>query len=172
MAANLLIALGSNRRHGRYGAPAGVVVAAIRALGEGGFAVVAQSQIHATAAVGPGGRGYANAVVAAASELAPRAAVATLKQIEAAFGRRGGKRWGARVLDLDLLAHDKIVPSALGWRRATQGIIVPHPRLHVRAFVLDPLAEVAPGWRHPVLGATVRQLRARLRRPKRDVGSP
>ena len=173
MAANLLIALGSNRRHGRHGAPAGVVAAAIAALGDAGFAVTARSRIRATAAVGPGGRSYANAVVAATSDLAPGAAVAALKRIEAAFGRRGGQRWGARVLDLDLLAADgAILPGHLGWRRAEHGLIVPHKRLHVRSFVLDPLAEVAAGWRHPVLGATVRQLRARLRRPKRTPASP
>ena len=173
MAANLLIALGSNRWHGRHGAPAGVVAAAIRVLGDAGFRVTARSHIHATAAVGPGGRGYANATVAAASDLAPHHAVAALKRIEAAFGRRGGRRWGARVLDLDLLAADgAVLPGRLGWRHAARGIIVPHPRLHRRGFVLDPLAEVAPNWRHPVLGATVRQLRARLRRPKRSPASP
>ncbi len=168
MAANLLIALGSNRRHGRHGAPAGVVAAAMVALGQAGFAVTARSRIRATAAVGPGGRGYANAVVAATSDLEPLDAVAALKRIEAAFGRRGGRRWGARVLDLDLLAaEDTVLPGRLGWQRAERGLIIPHKRLHVRGFVLDPLVEVAPGWRHPVLGATVRQLRARLRRPKR-----
>jgi 2-amino-4-hydroxy-6-hydroxymethyldihydropteridine diphosphokinase len=172
MAANLLIALGSNRRHGRFGSPAGVVAAAVRALADSDFVIVARSRIHATAAVGPGGRGYANAVVVAASDLSPLEAVAVLKRIEAAFGRRGGRRWGARVLDLDLLASGPAVIPGRGWRRATRGLIVPHPRLHQRAFVLDPLAEVAPDWHHPVLDATVRQLRARLRRPKRTPGSP
>lgn len=168
MAANLLIALGSNRRHGRWGGPPDVVAAAMAALAGEGFAVNARSRIRATAAVGPGGRGYANAVVAAASDLGPRDAVAALKRIEAAFGRRGGQRWGARVLDLDLIAHgDAVLPGRLGWRRAERGLIVPHKRAHQRDFVLDPLADVAPGWRHPVLGATVRQLRARLRRPNR-----
>ncbi|QXQ08004.1 2-amino-4-hydroxy-6-hydroxymethyldihydropteridine diphosphokinase [Sphingosinicellaceae bacterium] len=173
MAANLLIALGSNRRHGRHGAPAGVVAAAMLALTAAGLRVLRRSRIHATAPVGPGGRSYANAVVLADGDLPPAVVIATLKRIEAQFGRRGGRRWGDRVLDLDLLAADGVVlPSRLGWRHASAGAIVPHPRLHSRDFVLDPLVEVAPDWRHPVLTATARQLRARLQRRKRSRGSP
>jgi 2-amino-4-hydroxy-6-hydroxymethyldihydropteridine diphosphokinase len=165
MAANILIALGSNRRHGRFGSPAGVVDAAVAALGEAGFVVVRRSRIHATAAFGPGGRSYANAVVAVASELALPEVLVRLKASERAFGRRGGRRWGARVLDLDILGQgDAVLPSRLGWRGARAGLVVPHPGTALRRFVLDPLVEVAPGWRHPVLGATVRQLRARLLR--------
>lgn len=172
-AANLLIALGSNKRHGRHGAPPGVVRAAMHALGAAGFTVLRRSRIHLTEPLGPGGRAYANAVVAATSALPPAAAIAALKAIENSFGRRPGKRWGARVLDLDLLAHDgAVLPSRPGWRRAGQGAIVPHPRLHQRDFVLAPLVEIDPGWRHPILAATARQLRARLLRPKRTPGSP
>ena len=145
MAANLLIALGSNRRHGRHGAPSGVVTAAMMALTEAGLTVLRRSRIRVTAPIGPGGRSYANAVVLAESDLTPVAVVAVLKRIEAAFGRRGGRRWGDRVLDLDLIAAEQaVLPSRLGWRRARVGIIVPHPRLHQRDFVLDPLVEVAP----------------------------
>jgi 2-amino-4-hydroxy-6-hydroxymethyldihydropteridine diphosphokinase len=82
-----------------------------------------------------------------------------LKAIEVDFGRRGGKRWGDRVLDLDIIgAGDAIVVSA--------GLNVPHPRFAERRFVLDPLIEIAPEWRHPRLNATVRQLRCRAMRPK------
>ncbi len=171
-AANLLIALGSNKRHGSHGAPAGVVRAAIAALAGAGFTVVRRSRVHTTEPLGPGGRAYANAVVLATGNLAPADAIAALAVIERAFGRRGGRRWGARVLDLDLLAHDETVLPSHGWRQARRGPIVPHPRLHLRRFVLDPLVEVVPDWRHPVLGATARQLRARLLRPKRTPASP
>lgn len=172
MAANYLIALGSNRRHGRHGAPAGVVGAAVAALAAAGQPVVRCSRIHATAPLGPGGRTYANAVVEVASQLAAPELLALLKSIEAAFGRRGGRHWGARVLDLDLIGHgDAVLPSRPGWRTA-RGLTLPHPRLHQRAFVLDPLIEVAPDWRHPVLGATARQLHARLHRPKATSPSP
>ena len=173
MAANLLIALGSNRRHGRHGSPAGVVAAAVAALGDLGLTVVARSTIRATAPLGPGGRSFANAVVSAASDLPLPEVLRRLKALEAAFGRRRGKRWGDRVLDLDIIARGgAVTPSRLQWRRAGRGLIVPHPRLAARAFVLDPLVEIAPGWRHPVLGATARQLRARARRPKARPASP
>ncbi|TRW14141.1 2-amino-4-hydroxy-6-hydroxymethyldihydropteridine diphosphokinase [Glacieibacterium frigidum] len=165
MAANTLIALGSNRRHGRHGSPAGVVAAAVAALDAAGLRVVRRSRTHSTAAVGPGGRRFANAVVAVATDLGPAQVLDVLNGIEAAFGRRGARRWGARVLDLDLLAQG---PAVLKTRRLT----LPHPRLHQRAFVLDPLVEVAPRWRHPLLGATARQLHARLHRPKAASPSP
>ena len=173
MAANLLIALGSNKRHGRHGAPAGVVTAAMAALEAAGFPIVEASRIRATAPLGPGGRSYANAVVAASCDLPLAEALRRLKAIEAVFGRRGGRRWGARVLDLDILGQGiAIAPSRLRWRRTSCGLIVPHPGLANRRFVLDPLVEVAPGWRHPVLGATARQLRARLLRRKARAPSP
>lgn len=165
MAANTLIALGSNRRHGRHGSPAGVIAAAIAALDAAGLRVTRRSRTHATAAVGPGGRRYANAVVAVATTLEPAAVLGILQAIEAAFGRRGARRWGARVLDLDLLAQG---PAVVRTRR----LALPHPRLHSRAFVLDPLVEVAPAWRHPLLAATARQLHARLHRPKAASPSP
>ena len=173
MAANLLIAIGANRCHGRHGPPRRVVEAAIVALDAAGLCVVAGSRIHTTAPLGPGGRAYANAVVAAASDLPLPEVLRRLQAVEAAFGRRGGRRWGARVLDLDILGQGAAIsPSRLRWRRATRGLIVPHRGLASRAFVLDPLAEVAPGWRHPVLGATVRQLRARLHRRTASAREP
>lgn len=159
MTANSLIALGSNRRHGRHGAPAGVVVAAVAALAAAGLTVLRRSRIHATAPLGSGGRTYANAVVEVASALPPAELLALLKRIEANFGRRGARRWGARVLDLDLLGQGALVVR-------TRALALPHPRLHRRAFVLDPLIEIAPRWRHPLLGATARQLHARLHRRK------
>ena len=152
-----LIALGSNRPHGRYGPPPRVIVAAVAALGELGE-VVAVSRIRATPALGPAGRGFANAAALLASDLDPDELLFALKLIERGFGRRSGRRWGARVLDLDI-----ILWSGGPWDGP--GPIVPHPEFRRRAFVLDPLAELAPDWRDPVSGATVRQLRARLGRP-------
>jgi 2-amino-4-hydroxy-6-hydroxymethyldihydropteridine diphosphokinase len=91
--------------------------------------------------------------------LTPPEVLRLIKAIERDFGRRGGKRWGDRVLDIDIIGIG-------GLRIASAGLQVPHPRLAERRFVLDPLNEIAPGWRHPVLRATVRQLRARAMRPK------
>lgn len=150
----ILVAIGSNRCHGRHGRPAGVVRAAMAAL-----PVVAASPVIATPPLGPGTRRFANAVVAIDWPGSLPALLAHLKGLERAFGRRRGRRWGDRVLDLDIVA-------AGGQRVASRQLAVPHPALAQRRFVLDPLVAVAPGWRHPVAALTARQLRARLLRPK------
>jgi 2-amino-4-hydroxy-6-hydroxymethyldihydropteridine diphosphokinase len=155
-----LIAMGSNRCHGRHGRPEGVLRAAVAALEEKGLAVQQVSRLHATAPVGPGGRRFANAALRAHWAGDAATLLALLQQVERDFGRRRARRWGDRVLDLDLLALGRQVVRAPGLR-------VPHPGLAKRRFVLDPLVEVAPCWRHPQRNATVRQLRARAMRPKR-----
>lgn len=173
MPATIYIALGSNRRHGRHGAPADVVAAAIAAIDAAGLTVVARSRVRATPPVGPSDRAFANAAVVVATDLSLPAVLMLLKRIEANFGRRPGRRWGARVLDLDIVAAcAAVTPSRLRWRRARRGLIVPHRGLAGRGFVLDPLVDIAPGWRHPVLNFSARQLRARHRRPKPQPASP
>ena len=150
-----LIGLGSNRR-GRHGAPAAEVRAALALVG----GVVAASPIVASAPVGPSLRRYANAAALIASAESPPALLARLKAIETALGRRAGRRWGTRVIDLDILFW-----SGGCWR--SPGLLVPHRRSRERAFVLQPLARIAPGWRDPSTGRTMRQLARRLtaRRP-------
>jgi 2-amino-4-hydroxy-6-hydroxymethyldihydropteridine diphosphokinase len=155
----IFVALGSNRRHGRHGRPEGVIVAAVTALGAAGLRVVAESQRHATAPLGPGGRRFANAAVVVVSALPLLDVLRVLKSIERDFGRRGGQRWGDRVLDLDIIGAGAVVVRA-------GTLQIPHPRMADRRFVLDPLVEIAPDWRHPRHHATVRQLRARAMRPK------
>lgn len=145
------IALGSNRR-GRHGAPAATVRAAAAAIGAARL-----SRVRLTPALGPAGRGFANAVALVESELDPPALLAVLKRIERDFGRRAGRRWGPRILDLDI-----ILWSEGPW--ASGGLVVPHPEFRRRRFVLEPLAELAPDWRDPIAGATVRQLLHRLGR--------
>jgi 2-amino-4-hydroxy-6-hydroxymethyldihydropteridine diphosphokinase len=79
-----------------------------------------------------------------------------LKQLERLFGRRAGRRWGPRILDLDLIL----------WSEGTfsgAGLTIPHPDFRQRDFVLEPLAEIAADWRDPLTGLSVRQLRYRLR---------
>lgn len=151
------IALGSNRRHGRHGSPAAVVRAAMDSLATIG-SVEGASRVRATPALGPAGRGFANAVVLLTTDLMPDELLGELKRIERRFGRRGGRRWGPRVLDLDI-----ILWSGGAW--GGPGPIVPHPEFRNRAFVLKPLAELAPDWRDPVSGLTVRQLLCRLTAP-------
>jgi 2-amino-4-hydroxy-6-hydroxymethyldihydropteridine diphosphokinase len=145
------IALGSNRRS-RFGSPKETLRAAAAAIGADRL-----SAIRLTPALGPAGRGFANAAAILASPLDPPALLASLKRIERAFGRRPGRRWGPRVLDLDI-----ILWSEGCW--AGGGLIVPHPEYRARRFVLDPLAEIAPAWRDPLTGATPRQLLHRLAR--------
>jgi 2-amino-4-hydroxy-6-hydroxymethyldihydropteridine diphosphokinase len=139
------IALGSNRR-GRHGAPAATVRAAAAAIGAERL-----STVRLTPALGPAGRGFANAVALLSSDLDPPSLLARLKRVERDFGRRAGRRWGPRVLDLDI-----ILWSQGTW--AGDGLVVPHPEFRRRRFVLEPLAELAPRWRDPITGATVRQL--------------
>ncbi len=157
------IALGSNRSHGRHGAPAGVVTAAIRALAEAGIAIERVSRIIPTPALGPAGRGFANAAAIIATPLYPPALLALLKDIERRFGRRRGQRWGARVVDLDIILWSGGTWPR-GLRRPAPGALaVPHAAYSARSFVLAPLVTIAPGWRTPG-GRSVRQHRARLNR--------
>ena len=151
------IALGSNRRHGRHGGPADVLAAAVEALQASDISVEAVSSVHATAAVGPAGRSFANAALILATALDPSALLARLIRIERDFGRRRARRWGPRVLDLDIILWSEGI-----WTGA--GITIPHPGFRARAFVLAPLDEVASDWRDPLTGLTVRQLRLRVAR--------
>ncbi len=147
------IAIGSNRRHVRHGPPSGVVAGAIAGL-DAAFGVLDASPILLNPATGGAGREFANAVALVETTLEPEAMLAALKAIERGFGRRPGKRWGARVLDLDLVAWS-------GGSFASRRLTIPHPRLASRDFVLGPLAAIAPGWR--IIGAlTPRHLAARL----------
>jgi 2-amino-4-hydroxy-6-hydroxymethyldihydropteridine diphosphokinase len=147
------IAIGSNRPHGRHGRPTGVVLAAIAEL-DRVFALFDASPLLLNPASGGAGRDFANAVALVESPLSPPAMLAALKSIEAAFGRRPGRRWGPRVLDLDILAWD-------GGRCSDRHLTIPHKLLEARPFMLLPLAAIAPGWR--LRGAlTARQLAARL----------
>jgi 2-amino-4-hydroxy-6-hydroxymethyldihydropteridine diphosphokinase len=152
------IALGSNQWHGRHGPPEGVVTAAIDALGALGT-VEQASAIHITPALGPAGRDFANAAAILSTPLAPDALLAALKAIERGFGRRPGRRWGPRVLDLDIILWSQ------GRRRGAR-LALPHPDYRTRAFVLAPLAEIAPDWRDPISGLAVRHLLARLTAPR------
>lgn len=144
------IALGSNRRHHRHGAPDAVVKAAMAALDRLGD-VAAVSPIIRTPALGPAGRSFANAALVLETELQPDALLSQLKQVERRFGRRRGRRWGARVLDLDIILWS-------GGAFASSGLTVPHPEFRKRRFVLHPLLHVAAGWLDPISSRTVRQL--------------
>ncbi len=147
------IALGSNRPHGRYGRPSGVVEAAVAEL-DRRFDLFDVSPIVLNPAAGGAGRDFANAVALVIAAIAPPNMLAVLKAIERDFGRRPGRRWGPRVLDLDIVDWD-------GPPVRSRGLTIPHVQLSKRDFVLGPLAAIAPAWR--LKGATnARHLRARL----------
>jgi 2-amino-4-hydroxy-6-hydroxymethyldihydropteridine diphosphokinase len=148
------IAIGSNRPHGRHGRPVGVVEAAIARL-DADFGLFDASPIILNAAHGGAGRDFANAVALVESDLEPSVMLLRLKAIEREFGRRRGRRWGPRVLDLDIALW-----SGGKWR--SRRLTVPHPQLAKRSFVLGPLAAIAPGWR--VGSSSVRHLAQRLAR--------
>jgi 2-amino-4-hydroxy-6-hydroxymethyldihydropteridine diphosphokinase len=153
------IAIGSNRPHGSFGRPPNVVEAAIARLDQE-FGLFDASPIVLNAALGQAGRDFANAVALVESGLWPPEMLRRLKAIERAFGRRTGRRWGPRVLDLDIALW-----SGGGFR--SRQLTIPHPALADRAFVLQPLAAIAPAWR--VLGPlAVRHFAHRLarRRPR------
>ena len=140
------IAIGSNRP-GRHGGPVAEVRAAIAAL----KGVRAVAPIMASAPLGPSLRRYANTVLLLDTSLSPPDMLAQLKGIERSFGRRRGRRWGSRVIDLDIVLWS-------GGRWHSRGLCVPHIAFRERLFVLRPLRDVAPDWRDPVSGRTIRQL--------------
>lgn len=113
---------------------------------------LALSNIYRTAPWGYTGQpDYLNQVIRVETELAPLDLLAYLKRLEARLGRKPTFRYGPRLIDVDILFYDSLVLER-------PELTIPHPRLHERAFVLKPLADLAPDLRHPVLGKTVRDL--------------
>jgi 2-amino-4-hydroxy-6-hydroxymethyldihydropteridine diphosphokinase len=151
------IGLGSNRPHGRFGPPERVIAAALATLEADGVRVTARSRTIATPPLGPSIRRFANAAALVETRLDPPTLLALLKRLEHRFGRRRGRRWGARVLDLDILLW-----SHGTWR--TRDLLIPHLSLGERRFVLGPLREIAQDW--PTGHGTVMQAYARLTRPR------
>ena len=142
-----VIALGGNLP-GRYGSLEETLSAAVAALPGAGFQPLRRSRWWRSKAwPDPADPAYLNGVVLATTTLLPAAALQALHRLEDAFGRTRGARNGPRTLDLDLIALGRVVTEA-------EGLSLPHPRAAERFFVMGPLAEIAPGWRHPVLNAT------------------
>jgi 2-amino-4-hydroxy-6-hydroxymethyldihydropteridine diphosphokinase len=168
MAVNtLLLALGANLA-GTWGSPGETLRRARRELSCAGLRIVGASRIYDTTPLGPGRQApYLNAVLLLRAHMAPGTLLRLVKRIERRAGRRLGGRWGPRSLDIDILDYGG---RRLGWpeRRRQRGcLILPHPEMHMRAFVLVPLLEVDPHWRHPVLAVAGRTLLAGVARASR-----
>ncbi|NMN03083.1 MULTISPECIES: 2-amino-4-hydroxy-6-hydroxymethyldihydropteridine diphosphokinase [unclassified Novosphingobium] len=155
-----LIALGSNVRHARHGAPAQVLRAAARALDDAGLVLQALSPIIASAPVGPSRRRYANACAVITTPLEPAQVLARLQALEHSFGRvRRGAPWRARTLDLDIVLWSG---GALADIHAN--LVIPHPACRQRPFVMGPAVHVAADWRDPLTGLATKHLASRLTR--------
>lgn len=152
----IVIALGANLPSPIHGAPLATLKAALAALEGPEISVAAVSRWYETAPVPVSDQPwYVNGAARLDTSLAPAELLARLHDVEAAFGRVRAEVNAPRVLDLDLLAYDGLVLGE-GWP------VVPHPRLHERAFVLLPLRDVAPDWIHPVLGQNPQAMIAAL----------
>jgi 2-amino-4-hydroxy-6-hydroxymethyldihydropteridine diphosphokinase len=146
-AANVYVGLGSNEGDREV-----QLVSALQALGRiDAVAVLGCSSLFDSAPVGPPQPRYLNAVVALDCGLSPQKLLGILKQIELDLGRRNGPRWGPRPIDLDILLWEGEVV-------ADPNLQVPHLELHKRRFALEPLVELAPEARHPVLRVTMSEL--------------
>ncbi len=162
----IIIALGSNLA-GAFGAPKESLRRALDELATHGVQIKGTSRLYRTRAHGSRPQpDFLNAVATVDSPLPADALLEILKRIEAQAGRRPAKPvrfWLPRPLDLDIVSYKGIVHN---WRLLKpltgKRVVLPHPRAHQRAFVLQPLSDVAPFWHHPVFGLTASQL---LRRP-------
>ncbi|HEY9761549.1 MAG TPA: 2-amino-4-hydroxy-6-hydroxymethyldihydropteridine diphosphokinase [Trichocoleus sp.] len=141
------IALGSNLGDSRR-----ILQDALAALdAKDNIEVITHSQLYETAPVGPPQPDYLNCCALIQTCLSPEALLRELLQVEACFGRVRRERWGPRLLDLDLILFDDLVVT-------TPTLQIPHPRMPERAFVLVPLAEIAPNWIDPISHKTIAQL--------------
>lgn len=166
-----LVALGANLVS-RAGSPEKTLSSALTTMGKHGVTVESVSRFVRTPCFPLGaGPDYVNATARVSARLTPQQFLAVFHEIEDDFGRKREKRWGQRSLDIDLLAVDEMIlpdqslvenwlnlPLSQQMTATPDQLILPHPRIQDRAFVLLPLLDIAAGWRHPILGLTVQEM--------------
>jgi 2-amino-4-hydroxy-6-hydroxymethyldihydropteridine diphosphokinase len=163
----ILLGLGSNR-NGAWGTPAATLDRAVLELAAAGLAVTARSSWYSSAPYGRTDQAaFVNGVVAVHSHAPPLALLWRCREFERRSGRDRRLRWGPRTLDIDLLAyHDVLLSGPTSAResalRRIIPLIVPHPGIPDRPFVLAPIREFAPFWHHPVTGETAHGMLAKL----------
>jgi 2-amino-4-hydroxy-6-hydroxymethyldihydropteridine diphosphokinase len=152
----IFLGLGGNLHSSRFGEPRATLEAALGDLDAQSIRVCRRSQWYRSQPVPDDGQPwYVNGVAELETALSPPELLARLLQLEHRYGRVRRERWAPRVIDLDLLAYHELS----NWEnRAGAAPVLPHPRLHERASVQVPLAELAPGWLHPALHRTVEEL--------------
>jgi 2-amino-4-hydroxy-6-hydroxymethyldihydropteridine diphosphokinase len=164
----IVVGIGSNLAAPGHASPLDTGLAALDALAAPHLHPIACSPWYESAPVPASDQPwFANAVVLVETEREPEFLLDWLQTIEARFGRQRGERNAARTLDLDLIDYDGLIVD-------TPRLTLPHPRMHERRFVLAPLCDLAPGWRHPLLGTAAAALLAGLppSQPLRRAGLP
>lgn len=169
-ASNCVISLGSNVP-GSWGAPIATLHRALHILEQNQVFIIARSLIYRTLPHSDAGLmpEFYNAVILARTNLPLGGLLRVVKAVERKAGRRSRARWSARPLDLDIIDYGS---RALNWPALNQPggpLVLPHPLMHERGFVLVPLAEIAPHWRHPILGLTAGVLLRRHPALKRGI---
>jgi len=162
----ILIGLGSNLTTAEYRSSGEILDAAINELKARGVQVIKRSRYYETEPVPKSDQPwYVNAVISVETTLSASELLKLLHEIEQSLGRVRRERWEARIIDLDLLCYnDEIYPDKEKWLKAVSentydSIIIPHPRMHLRDFVLIPTTEIAGNWTHPVLKKNINTLR-------------
>jgi len=152
----ILIALGSNVSS-LWGPPRSTLERTIGSLDSGGCRLIKASSLFETAPFGKTDQpNFVNAVVRIACEMTPEALLEQLQRLERLAGRVHSEKWGPRPLDLDIIDFDGLI-------RQEPPPVLPHPGIPQRPFVLAPIAEVAPRWRHPILRKTAAQMLEQLK---------
>ncbi|MBV1904004.1 MAG: 2-amino-4-hydroxy-6-hydroxymethyldihydropteridine diphosphokinase [Marinosulfonomonas sp.] len=148
-------------------------------LSASGVDIITKSKLYETPCFpADAGPDFLNAALLCSTRLDPQALLGLIHTTETKYGRKRGARWSERTLDIDIIAIDgSVLPDTAtfqAWHglsldqqkcKTPDQLIVPHPRLQDRAFVLVPMADVAPDWHHPILGLSVRRMLQQLPKP-------